>query len=213
MRPDEQPPRARLFLVRHGQTDWNVERRVLGRSEVGLNERGREEAAAIADALRRFPLQRVVASPQRRAQETAAAIARAHSLPVQTSEDFAEVWVAERWVGKKYADLRRDPELERYLADPTRKSDRIEDIESVKARVVRAANALLAENSSGDLAVVSHGDPLRVLLAHFLCMPVHAFRQLELATGSVSAVRFCGAQRQVILVNWRPPGTLEAAAE
>jgi len=212
VKADTQPQPVRLFLVRHGQTEWNVERRVMGRAEIGLNERGREEAAGIAEALRCFPLRRVVASPQRRAQETAVAIARAHGLPVLTCEDLAEVWVAERWVGKKYAELRSDPDLERYLADPTRKNELIEDIETVKGRVVRAIDALLAENGSGDLAVVSHGDPLRVLLAHFLCMPVRAFRQLELATGSVSAIRICGAQRQVILVNWRPPGTLEAVA-
>src|SRR3990172_11873487 len=71
-----------LFLVRHGTTDWNEDGRLLGRTDVPLNPRGRAEAEATAEALRPFPLRAIVASPQRRTRETAAAVARWHGLTV-----------------------------------------------------------------------------------------------------------------------------------
>lgn len=192
-----------LILVRHGVTDWNEQGRLMGRSDIELNERGRAQAQAVAEALRELPVRAVVSSPQRRTQQTAAAIAVMHQLPVRTEDALAEVQLG-RWQGMSWDDLRDDPEVPAYLADPTYTSDAFEAGATVHERVVPCVEALRA-GAEDTMVVVSHGDPLRILLAHYLGMPLAAYRRMEVAPGSVSLVRFTAALGvRVMLLNWRP---------
>jgi broad specificity phosphatase PhoE len=192
-----------VALVRHGVTDWNEQGRLLGRAEIELNERGRAQAAAVAAALRDWPLDAVLASPQRRAQETAAPIAAAHGLAVATEPDLAEVWVG-RWQGKTSDELRDDPDAMRYAADGAHECAVIEDAPSVQRRIVAALERVRAGAFGSHVCLVSHGDPLRLLLAYCLGTELAAFRRLRVDLGSLSLVR-CGRQRiEVLSVNRRP---------
>jgi broad specificity phosphatase PhoE len=192
-----------LILVRHGVTDWNEQGRLMGRSDVELNGRGQAQAQAVADALHAVAVRSIVASPQRRAQQTAEAIARPHQLTVQTEAALAEVWLG-RWQGLTWNDVRGDPDVARYLADPTHVNDAVESGAAVHARVVGFVEALRS-GADGTLVLVSHGDPLRILLAHYLSMPLPSYRRLEVAPGSVSLVRFgLDGGVHVVLLNWRP---------
>jgi len=100
-----------LFVVRHGVTDWNEVGRVLGRTDVELSARGQAEAEALAEALREIPLRAIMTSPQRRAQQTAEAIARHHRVTVRAESGLAEVWVR-KWQGKTWNELQGDPDLQ-----------------------------------------------------------------------------------------------------
>ena len=192
-----------LILVRHGVTDWNEQGRLMGRSDVALNARGLAQAQAIGDALRAVAVHSIFASPQRRAQQTAEAIARPHQLPVRTEAALAEVWLG-RWQGMTWDEVRDDPDVARYLADPAYVSDALEPGAAVHERVVGFVEALRSD-AKETLVLVSHGDPLRILLTHYLSMPLGSYRRLEVAPGSVSRVR-CGpdGDRRIVLLNWRP---------
>lgn len=197
-----------LFLVRHGVTDWNETGRLLGRTDVELNARGRAQADAMAQALREFPLRAVAASPQRRTQETAAAVAQPHGLAIRTEPGLAEVWIQEPWQGKQWDELQNDTDVQRYLQDPTYRCDVIESAADVQQRVITTAERLRT-GTEGSVLLVSHGDPIRLLLAHYLTMELPAYRRLVIDTGSVSVIRFgrhYGAR--VLVLNWRPPGAL-----
>jgi broad specificity phosphatase PhoE len=197
-----------LFLVRHGVTDWNEVGRVLGRCDVGLNERGWGEAEAVARALSEIPLVAVVASPQRRARETAEAIARMHRLAVGTDPGLDEVWVGP-WQGKTWAELQGDADVQRYLEDPMYVCEAVEATVRVQERIVAVAERLRPEAEKGAVVLVSHGDPIKLLAAHYLSMQLAAFRRLGINTGSVSVFRFGAFYGQRLLVlNWKPPGTL-----
>jgi broad specificity phosphatase PhoE len=192
-----------LILVRHGLTDWNEQGRLMGRSDVELNASGLAQAQAVADALCAMTVRSIVASPQRRAQQTAECIARPHQRAVQTEAALAEVWLG-RWQGLTWNDVGGDPDAVRYLADPMHVTDAVESSAAVHARVVGFVETL---RSSADvsLVLVSHGDPLRILLAHYLSMPLASFRRLETAPGSVSLLRFGpNGGVHVVLLNWRP---------
>ena len=198
-----------IFLVRHGVTDWNEQGRLLGRTDVGLNERGRAQATAVAEALREFPLGAVLASPQRRTQETAELIAQAHGLPVETEPDLAEVWLG-RWQGKTFAELGDDPDLQRYIEDPTYGCDAIEPAAAVQKRVVAVVQRLREAGPGKSIALVSHGDPLRLIVAHFLAMELAAYHQLSIAPGSISILRLGRRRHQFLSVNWQPGGLARA---
>lgn len=201
-----------LFLVRHGLTEWNERGRLMGRSEIGLSARGREQVKAAAEALAAIPIDSVLSSPQRRARETADAIAAPHGLPVETVDDLAEVWLGERWIGKTFAELRDDPDLLRYFADPTFGNDVLEPASSVERRVARVVTRL--EDGTGRrIVLVSHGDPLRILLTHLLGLDVSHHRRFAIDNGAINLVRFGRKGRQLVALGWRPNGLPEIVGE
>lgn len=197
-----------LFLVRHGVTDWNENGRLLGRVAIGLNACGRAEAGEMAQALRDVPLHTVAVSPQRRTQETAAAIAQPHGLPIRTEPGLDEVWVQDSWLGKTWEELRDDPDLQQYMEDPSYRCDKFESAADVQARVIATAERLRAEGD-GPLLLVSHGDPIKLLLAHYLSMELSAFRRIAVNTASLSALRFDSRFGcRLLVLNWKPPGAI-----
>jgi len=102
----------RIYIVRHGETDWNKHRKYQGQTDVPLNEEGRRQAEALAVALKgSLPFDRIVSSDLHRAVETAEIMTRGFDTPVQTDEAFREInfgdWegldmkaIDERWPGR-----------------------------------------------------------------------------------------------------------------
>ncbi len=95
----------RLILVRHGETDLNKQHRVQGLSNLGLNEKGRRQAEALAQALRNEKIDAIYSSPLRRAQETAQAIGRFHQVEVMIHDGLKELDVGEV-DGMNYDEMR-----------------------------------------------------------------------------------------------------------
>lgn len=174
----------------------------MGRSSIGLNGRGRAQARAVAEALRGTELKTVFASPQERAQETATCIAAPRGLTVSVEPEMAEVWLG-RWQGKTFSELQGDPDLPRAFSDPYFVSEAIEPSFEVQKRVVAFVERL-RESADGAVLLVSHGDPLRVLLAQYLSIPLTEFRRLVVSTGSISLLRFEPRGPRLLLLNWKP---------
>jgi len=195
-------PDLTLILLRHGLTDWNEQGRLLGRTAIGLNARGRAQAERAAEALRDLPVEAVVSSPQRRTRETAEPIARVHGLDVEIEPGLDEVWLG-RWQGKTVTELRGDPDLENYIEDPTYVCDAIEPADEVQARAVAAVERLRSEKKKGLFVLVSHGDPLRFLIVHYLSMDLPSYRRLEVDNGAVSVLRFGARGPRLAVLNWK----------
>jgi broad specificity phosphatase PhoE len=173
-----------------------------------LSVRGREQAKVAGEALAAIPIDAILCSPQRRAQETAAVIATPHGLPVETVDELAEVWLGERWLGKTFEDLRGDPDLSSYFADPTFGGDVLEPATSVERRVAAVAARLEKEGRYQRVVLVSHGDPLRILVAHLLGLDLPLYRRFVIDNGTISLVRCSAMGRQLITLGWRPAGVL-----
>ncbi len=195
-----------LVLVRHGVTDWNEDGRLMGRVDLDINARGRAQAECVAQALADVAIDAVYSSPQPRARQTAEPIAAPHGLSVRVEPGFDEVWLSDEWKGKTVAELRGDADLERVIEDPTHRSEVIEPIAEVQNRSVAAAERLFETGTEQTLMVVSHGDPLRVLIAHYLKLEIVSFRRLACDNGSISWIRFNRRGPQLDLLNWVPRG-------
>ncbi len=162
-----------LLLARHGETDYNRQSIVQGRRiNSALNATGRAQARALADRLRDTPLDRIFASTQTRALETAGAVACYHpDVAIEKMRDLEEMsWgvlegepssdhtrevfggIYRRWQSGDYAA--RVPEGESIL--------------EVQARALRAYAHILDRTRGGTALVVAHGRLLRVLLASVL---------------------------------------------
>jgi uncharacterized phosphatase len=146
-----------LYLVRHGETDWNRQRRIQGLTDIPLNDTGREQARMTGMLLARAQWDAVLTSPLSRAAETGAIIAAELGLPTPPSIGA----VVERNYGEAEGlDFR---ELERRFPPGSDVPGR-ETREEVAARVVPALIELAEARHGERLVIVSHGGAIRAVL-------------------------------------------------
>lgn len=201
----------RLLLIRHGVTEWNQAGRLMGRMAIGLAPQGRAQIERLAAGLKETRIDAIFSSPQQRTQETAAIVAAPHALAVQTEDTLDEVWLGPRWQGKTFADIRDDADFITLRANPLYTCEGIEPIEQVQRRVIETLTRLREHRQSGTIALVSHGDPLRALLAHLLSMHLGDYRRLTINTGSVTVIELHDDLPRVLAMSWRPEAELDAA--
>ncbi|HVX32564.1 MAG TPA: histidine phosphatase family protein [Solirubrobacterales bacterium] len=152
------PPGAReVVIVRHGSCDPPApDGLIAGRSDPGLNERGRAEAAAVGARLRGEPVRAIFVSQLVRTAETAAPIAAAHGLEPIVDEDLGEIYLGE-WEGHGIASrgASGDPELARVLAEQSwGLVPGVEDVDGFGRRTRRAIEAAADAGADGELVVV-----------------------------------------------------------
>jgi alpha-ribazole phosphatase/probable phosphoglycerate mutase len=149
---------TRILLVRHGETDWNSERRWQGHTDTTLNERGREQARALAAELAGEHVDAVYSSDLVRAHETARIVADPRGLDVTALPDLREKNFG-TWEGLTDDEiLIRFPEAQRGPWGDG------ETTEEVAGRVVAALLRIAQSHPGGQVLVVSHGGPLRAAL-------------------------------------------------
>ena len=143
-----------FFLVRHGETEWNRERRIQGVSDIPLNDTGRAQAAALGDILVGHNFDLIVSSPLSRADETARIIAQRLGMPAPiTVPDLIERNYGEA-EGSSGADLDR-----RY--PPGTDIPGREDREVVTQRAVRVLHDMAIRHPHADIVAVAHGAVIR----------------------------------------------------
>ncbi len=165
---------TRLILIRHGQTDWNLEGRYQGQSDPPLNQAGREQAAAMARRLAGQPIEAVYASDLQRAAETARIIADALGLEVHLRRGLREINQG-AWEGMLFADIQA-----RYGAlwaarrrDPTHaRPPGGESVAELAERVGAVLDEIARSHPAGPVVVVSHGLALATVLCRLEGLPL-----------------------------------------
>jgi broad specificity phosphatase PhoE len=156
-----------LLLARHGETDSNRERRWQGFADVPLNERGREQAAALADELEDVPLAAIYSSDLRRAYETALVVAERKGLSITPLPELREVDVGS-WTGLTQDEVKeRFPDGYREMrARSGRGWERGETYTELAGRVLEALRRITSEHPGDAVLVVTHNGPIRTARAH-----------------------------------------------
>ncbi len=157
-------PRTLLCLVRHGETNWNIERRFQGQFDIGLNARGRAQAAALAQELSAEPFDRVYSSDLSRARSTAKPIAQARGLELRLTPALREkddgVWQGHTHaeVQVVYAGIYPD-----YLSrKPNFAAPEGETLEGFANRVRKALTRIAKESEGLRVLVVAHAGVLDI---------------------------------------------------
>ena len=166
-----------VYLARHGESDWNVERRWQGHADRPLTDHGREQAQALAARLAGVELDAIYASDLRRAWETAEAVAAPRGLEVVRRPELREVDVGS-WSGftrDECAD--RFPDAFLRWQEGGSGWDDGESYEDMGVRIVTAVQRLAAEHPGGSILVVSHGGPIRAVHAHALGVDIATHRR------------------------------------
>jgi probable phosphomutase (TIGR03848 family) len=197
-----------LLLIRHGENDFVKTSKLAGHLPgIHLNERGQKQAAALGEALKDIPIKAVYSSPLERAMETATPIAESHKLEIVSEPDLMDTNVGS-WQGKSLKVLRRTKMWGIVQSAPSR--FRFPEGESFAESQLRYVNILeqiiKKHNKPQDIvAVVFHADPIKLVVAYFLGMPLDHFQRLSCDTGSLTAVYAGEAGANLLKLNQRPP--------
>jgi broad specificity phosphatase PhoE len=188
------PGAPRLWLVRHGETEWARLGRHTGRTDIPLTERGRDEARSLATRLGRRPFELVLSSPLSRALETARLAGYADR--VETADDLLE-WDYGADEGRTTPDIRRERPGWTIWHDGPKDGETIRAV----ARRVDRVNARVRSLADGsDALVFAHGHVLRILAARWLGVTPSNGRLLALSTATLSIL---GWERdQPVILRW-----------
>lgn len=172
---------TRLAMVRHGETVWHADNRYAGgTSDIDLTSRGERQAAALAGWVTAQAFDAVVASPVRRALETARPSAAALGQELEVVEDLREVdfGVAEGRTIDELLDMDADM-VHRFRADPVAHPFPGAEVPADAAhRAATALREIAARHRGGRVLVVAHNTVLRLALCALLDLPVTRYRQL-----------------------------------
>lgn len=206
-----------IFLIRHGETAWNAERRLQGHLDIPLNEEGERQAAALARALAGVEVDAIVSSDLRRAASTAQAVAALHGLPLHTDASLRERCFG-AFEGLLYDELEthfpeaytqwraRDPHA-RY-PDGER---RAETFVEFSQRAVDAVCRIAAMYSGKRIVIVSHGGVLDCVYRAAHGMDISAPRDFDVLNASINHVQWDGERLKVL--RWSDNAHLAAALD
>jgi probable phosphoglycerate mutase len=179
---------ALLLLVRHAVTEATGRRLSGNMPGLHLSDRGRQQAERLAERLASMPLAALYSSPLERCMETAAALSGGRSLDVVALPSIREVEYG-RWTGRPLAQLARTTLWRQLLHSPSSvRFPEGETLPEVQRRSVGALDEVAARHPKGRVAVVTHADVIRLVLAHYAGIHIDLFQRLIVSPASVPAV-------------------------
>ncbi|NRB06283.1 MAG: histidine phosphatase family protein [Richelia sp.] len=186
----------RLLLVRHGETDWNLQRRYQGQTDVPLNVTGKQQSQKLAQFIQDVELDLIVSSSMSRAKETAEIILRYHPhISLQLDHGFKEI-AHGLWEGKLEGEIAEDfwEDLQQWYKNPNQlQLSSGETLQHVWQRSVNIFNAIIEESLNKQLQtilVVAHGGINQILLCHILGLSSENFWNFRQSNGSLSVIDY-----------------------
>ncbi len=196
-----------VILLRHGRSTSNTAHVLAGRSEgVDLDDKGRQQAAALVDRIGELPIRAVVRSPQLRCRRTIEPLADALGVEPVVDDRFAEVDYGE-WTGRKLGDLFKEPLWAVVQAHPSAAvfpgGEGLAQVQTRAVAAVRDYDARLAEQHGGDVLwlACTHGDVIKAVVADALGLHLDGFQRVSVDPASSSVIRYTRLRPFVLHVN------------
>ena len=194
---------TRIIAVRHGETAWNVDARIQGQLDIGLNDNGRWQARRVGEALASEPITAVYSSDLGRAHQTAQAVAEVAGIPVIADEGLRERSfgifegktfdeIHETWPDHAHNWRKRIPEWQPPEGG--------ESLLELRERVTRTMHELAARHPGEQIVVVAHGGVLDALYRIATGQEVNSPRTWELPNGAIN--RLLWTPEGFTLVGW-----------
>ena len=185
----------KIFLIRHGETEWSRSGRHTGRTDVPLTESGRRAAESIRKALQGLQLD-VWTSPLGRARETT----RLAGFPSAQIEDDLREWDYGIYEGRTTFEIRQETPGWSVWLSPIHGGESLDQVAERARRVI----SRVTESPANNVALFAHGHVLRILAACWIEMPPLAGRLLGLDTATISVL---GYERQTRVIRRWNVGT------
>ena len=180
----------KIYLVRHGETDANVQKKYCGQTDVDLNHKGLRDAASIAKVLKNTNFDSIVSSDLKRTLKTAELINEYHHLEIELIPEFREINFGKfenltfEEIGLQYPE-----EKEKMIKEKINYNFlEGESLKTLHKRVVGAFNKLLKEKENEDLLIVSHGGVIRMILTEILSGDINNYWSIEVDNTRISTI-------------------------
>lgn len=196
-----------ILLIRHGENDYVKTGRMAGRLPgVHLNERGQQQTQELAEALAKAPLKAIYSSPIERAMETAGPLAQKLGLEINVRPGLLETNIGE-WAGMELKTVRKFPEWKTVQSAPSRfRFPGGESFIEMQSRLVNEIESIVKGHKADELiACVSHADPIKLIVAYYMGMPLDHFQRLGCDTASVTMLMLGSTGAALLKLNQRPP--------
>jgi broad specificity phosphatase PhoE len=172
----------RLILVRHGETDWNRQMRVQGRSDVELNETGRRQVQALASALKEESFEAIYASPLKRSLQTAQAINLFHGVEIEVDDGLKELDVGD-FDGLRGDELRArfSSFWQRWTSDEAAsvRFPHGESLQQLRRRAWAALQRINQRHRHGAVVAVSHYFVITSIICETMGLDLSRFRRFR----------------------------------
>ena len=203
---------TRITAVRHGETAWNVDNRIQGQLDIGLNAKGRWQAERAGAALADEDISVVYSSDLWRAYDTALSIATPHGLAVQTDEGLRERGFGD-FEGKTFAEIQAtwpDQALLWRKRVPDFAPPRGESLLHLRERIVQCVQSLAQRHIGKHIAVVGHGGVMDVLYRTATGLDLQAPRTWDLRNAAINRLLWNG--EHFTIVGWADASHMDNAA-
>lgn len=195
-----------VVLVRHGATDWNLQRRCQGSTDRELSEAGIRQAEQLAAVLRDEKFDAVYSSNLRRARQTAELIGRPHALAVQVEEDLRELDHGElegltfHEIQSRYGEF-----LTRWRTEPAEiRVPGGERLADVAERAWNGLHGILQRHPAAKrILAVSHNFPILGIICRISNTPLNRYRSFHLDPGGITRLIRAGQAWRLTQVNGR----------
>lgn len=193
-----------IFFIRHGLTDWNVQRRFQGTLDIPLNDTGLSQAHTAAMRCSQLHIERIYHSTLSRAAQTAQAIAETTGAPLIGHTGFNEVSLGVfQGLNHEEARAQYPQAYAQYFADRINAAPpQGESLSQVQLRALHALD-FIEQDAAGcqRIAIVSHGALLKSLLAAIAGIPLEHFAQFDVSNGSISVIESTNGVRRLVTLN------------
>ena len=194
------PPPLRLYLIRHGETEWSLSGQHTGRTDLALTSRGGDQARSLEPILRAIPFDSVLTSPAQRAQRTCALAGLGGSAEIEP--DLAE-WDYGDYEGRTSPDIRKDQPGWNVFRDGCPGGESVAGITQRADRLITRAAAL-----HGNVALFSSGQFGCSLAARWIGLLVLQAQHFMLGTASISVLTYSLAHPDLrVLAHWNHAAT------
>jgi probable phosphoglycerate mutase len=193
---------TQLLLIRHGANDSLKTNKLAGWTPgINLNAEGFAQAQALVARLKGVPIAAIYSSPLERAVQTAEPLAAARGLEIHARERLGETRIGD-WTGCDINDLSQTDTWRMYHIHPSgTRPPNGETAQETLARFLAELDSICAAHSKDTVAVFTHADPIKLLIAHYAGAHIDHFHRITVAPASVSVVRLGARGPQVFRVN------------
>ena len=192
----------RLYFMRHGETVWNTERRYQGMTDIELSEEGLRQAECAAKRFKNIKIDKIYASPLKRAMKTAEKIAAEKGLEIISEDDFREIHFGE-WEGKTVPELteKYGESYTNFIREPHKYGFPGEgSVENVINRIKPGIDRLIAEEK-GNVLIVSHGGIIRLMIMYIMGLDSSWFTKMWINNTGVSIIEIKDGRKLLLTLN------------
>lgn len=192
---------ATIFLVRHG--DSQAVEYLPGRSPgVHLSSRGRDQTAQLAEKIKNIKIDAVYCSPLERTRETAEILAAAFGLEPILDDQLIEIATGD-FTGKSFSELEHNEEWQMFHAHkslfPIPGGELFLEAQN---RMVTEIERLRRKYPSGNILIVSHGDPIKSVITYYLGIPIDFSGRLIITTAALTALKIEDSGAALVCFNY-----------